>query len=530
MSGYYLNPGGSAFQIALNSEIYVDKTMIVSKLNRLIDTPNRFVCMSRPRRFGKSYVGDLICAYYSHGCDTRHQFDGLKLAQDPSFEKYLNQFDVIRIDLGGFYSKFISERDNLMEVVTQKVAAELKEEYPDIVIDEKWSLAEIFTTVYEQSKRKFVIFIDEYDVLIREKAPKEQFDKYLHFLNGMFKDMVAQEVIALAYVTGILPIVRDKIQSKLNVFEEFNFLNPGQFTEFMGFTEEETKELCERYNMSYDECKLWYDGYQFKNGTSILAPMSVCRAMTRGEYADYWSQTSSFMVVLDAMKYSQLDFTDIVLRLVRGEHVGVNVSSFLNTVTDFHTTDDVLTYCIQLGYLAYDAKRKRCYIPNAEVRTQWAFVAERVKETSIVAQLLKESEDLLQATIEGDTQAVAEGLRTAHNAVASCNGYNDENEFRAAIIYAYYYAQNAYTLIKELPTGEGFADVAFIPKYPTLNFPAFVVELKMNKSVNTAMKQIEERKYGSDLLQYRGNMMLVGVSYDADSKEHTCEIRQFEVQ
>ncbi len=530
MSGYYLNPGGSAFQVALDSEIYVDKTMIVSKLNRLIGTANRFVCMSRPRRFGKSYVGDLICAYYSHGCDTRHQFDGLKLSQDPSFEKYLNQFDVIRIDLVEFYSKFPKQHDTLIDVIASEIARELRREYPDIEITDDMSLPKMITEIYQKTRRKFVVFIDEYDLLIREKAPRKQFDDYLLFLNGMFKASGTQEAIALAYVTGILPIVRDKIQSKLNVFREYNFLNPGQFTEFMGFTEEETKELCERYDMSFNECKLWYDGYNFKDGTSILSPMSVSEAMMRGEYADYWSQTSSFMVVLDAMKFSELNFADIVLRLVRGEHVSVNVRSFLNTVTDFHSVDDVLTYCIQLGYLAYDAKRRRCYIPNAEVRYQWEFVAAGIKETHVVAQLLKESEDLLQATIEGNTAEVARGLRAAHDVVAKSKGYNDENEFQAAIIYAYYYAQNAYTLVKELPTGEGFADVAFIPKYPTLNYPAFVLELKMNKSTNTAMQQIEQRKYGSDLLHYRGNMLLIAVSYDADSKEHTCQIKPFVIE
>ncbi len=527
MRNQYLNPGSEGFQIALNSEIYVDKTMILSKLNQLINTNSRFVCMARPRRFGKSYVGDLICAYYSRNYNSRDLFNDLKFSQDPNFEQYLNTFDVIKIDLAEFYSGYPSERDNLMQFIASKIAVEFREEYPDIAIEEKYGLADMLQTVFKHTNRKFVIFIDEYDVLIREKAPKEQLKSYLDFLSSMFKGSATQGTIALAYLTGILPIVREQIESKLNNFSEYTFLRPKQFSEFMGFTEDETKQLCERYDMSFEECKYWYDGYKFKDGTSVLSPMSVSEAMKSHEYDDYWCQTSSFMPVVDAIKCSQLDLSNLVLRLVRGQHVEVDVKSFLNTVTDFHSQDDVLTYCIQLGYLAYDYEEEKCYIPNAEVRNRWIYVAENIEETHVVSQLLKASKALLRATIKGDTAAVAEGLETAHNAVCSKQGYNNEKQFQSAIIYAYYYAQNAYTLVTEFPTGKGFADVAFLPKYPTLGFPALIVELKKDKSTNTAMQQIEKKQYGQDLLHYRGNMLLVAVNYDAKKHTHTCEIKPF---
>ncbi len=501
--------------------------MIISELNKLIGKMNRYVCMTRPRRFGKSYVGYLICAYYSRNCDSRSLFDGLKLSQDPSFETYLNKLDVIRIDLGGMYDKFKDDKDDIITVVSREVCKELRKEFPEVTIELGTSLSEAISEIYYQTGRKFVIFIDEYDALVREKVDKELFDSYLRFLNGLFKDVSSQEATALAYITGILPIVRQKMQSKLNVFSEYNFLSPRQFSEFMGFTEAETKQLCERYGMSYEECKYWYDGYKFADGISVLSPKSVCEAMMSHAYADYWCQTDAFTAVSDAIKYSQLDLTEKILELVRGEHIKVDIRSFVNTVTDFHNVDDVLTYCIQLGYLAYDANKRECYIPNAEVRNQWIYVAENIEETHVVAQLLKASEDLLHATIEKDLKAVAEGLREAHKVVSSSRAYNDENQFRSAIIYAYYYAQNAYTIVTEFPTGDGFADVAFLPKYPTLGFPALIVELKKDKSVNTAMQQIEEKKYGLDLLHYRGNMLLVAVAYDSDDREHACQIKDF---
>ncbi len=504
--------------------------MIISELNKLIDTPDRFVCMSRPRRFGKSYVGDLICAYYSRNCDTRHQFDGLKLSQDPSFEKYLNKIDVISIDVGGLYDRCYKEKENFITYISKLVTKELKEVFPDVELSDDSSISSSIKDIYSQTGHKFIIFIDEYDALVRQKVPQEQFDRYHHFLIGLFKNSTTQATIALGYVTGILPVIRDRVQSRLNVFEEFTFLDPAWFAEFMGFTEEETKALCERYNMNYEECIYWYGGYEFHNGTKVLSPLSVSRAMENGEYSDYWSQTSTFWVVLDAMKDSGHDFTDVIIRLLQGEHIHISVGSFQNTVTDFLFRDDVLTYTTLLGYLAYDANEKECYIPNAELRGQWQLIAQLYDNTKAVGELLKDSEKLLQATIKGDEEAVARGLEKAHDVLSSIKGYNDKNEFQAAITLAYYYAQNAYTLHKELPTGKGFADVVFIPKYPTLNYPAFVFELKVNRTTKTAMKQIEERKYGADMLHYRGNLMLVAVNYNTRNKKHTCQIKHFEVE
>ncbi len=535
MRNRYLNPGGSEFKSAIEDEIYVDKTMIISELNKLVGKKSsRFVCMTRPRRFGKSYVGDLICAYYSRNCDSRALFDGLKLSQDPSFEMYLNKLDVIRIDLVGFYSNYPNERDNLIQIIASKIAVEFREQFPDIEIEEKYGLADILQKVYKYTGRKFVVFIDEYDVLIREKASEEQIKRYLDFLNGLFKDVVTQEAITLAYITGILPIVREKIQSKLNVFREYNFLRPGPFIEFMGFTEEETKELCERYDMNFEECKVWYDGYHLKNTEkeiSVFSPKSVTDALTSHEFGDYWSQTSTFEVVTDAMLYSNIDFKETILKLIDGKSEDVDITRYNNTM-EFSTKDDVLTFCILLGYLNYNKDNETCNIPNSELRKQWEHVASEIESTKVVATLLKDSHNLLQATIARDTEKVAEGLEKAHDIVASINGYNNESGFQTAITYAYYYAQNTYTLIREFPTGTGFADVAFIPKYPSEKYPAFIVELKVNGSTETAMKQIEDRKYGSNLLHYRGNMLLVTVNYDASTtgKKHSCQIKEFVVE
>ncbi len=531
MPNQYVNPGPEGFRIAINSKIYVDKTMIISELNQLINTSDRFVCMTRPRRFGKSYVGHLICAYYSRNCDSRPLFDGLKLSQDPSFEKYLNKLDVISFDLGGMYDKFKDDKDDIVTVISREVCRELRTEFPDVTIELGTSLSDAISKIYYQTGHKFVIFVDEYDALIREKVKQPLFDSYLRFLNGLFKEFSTQNAIALAYITGILPIVREKIQSKLNVFREYNFLNPYPFTEFMGFTEQETKELCERFNMSFDECKVWYDGYKLDENTSVFSPKSVTDAMTSHKFADYWSKTSTFEVVSDAMISSNVDFKDTILKLLNGKSENVDITKYNNTM-DFSTKDDVLTFCILLGYLNYNEETRTCNIPNSELRNQWEGVASKIESTKVVATLLKDSYDLLLSTIARDTEKVAEGLERAHNIVTSIHGYNNESGFQTAITYAYYYAQNTYTLVKDFPTGTGFADVAFIPKYPNPKYPAFIVELKVNGSTNTAMQQVQDRKYGSTLFHYTGNMLLVAVNYDPSStgKKHTCQIKDFIVE
>ncbi len=532
MPNQYVNPGYSEFKSAIEDEIYVDKTMIISELNKLVGKKSsRFVCMTRPRRFGKSYVGDLICAYYSRNCDSRNLFNGLKLSQAPSFEQYLNKLDVIRFDLGGMYDKFKDDKDDIITVVSREVCRELRKEFPEVTIELGTSLSEAISRIYYQTEHKFVIFIDEYDALVREKVAQPLFDSYLRFLNGLFKEATTQSAIALAYITGILPIVREKMQSKLNVFREYNFLYPEPFTEFMGFSEAETKELCERFDMSFEECKMWYDGYHLKNDISVFSPKSVTEAMTRHEFADYWSKTSTFQVVTDAMLCSDVDFKEIILDLINGKSVDVDITRYNNTM-EFSTKDDVLTFCILLGYLNYNEEDETCNIPNSELRKQWEHVASKIESTKVVATLLKDSHKLLQATIARDTEKVVEGLEKAHDIITSINGYNNEYGFQTAITYAYYYAQNMYTLVREFPTGKGFADVAFIPKYANPKYPAFVVELKVDGSTETAMKQIEDRKYGSTLLHYRGNMLLVAVNYDATStgKKHMCEIREFVVE
>lgn len=528
--GIYLNPKNMLFQAAVRSEIYVDKTMMLAELNKILDTNDNFVCISRPRRFGKTIAASMIAAYYSKGCDSRKLFSNLKIAQDSSFEENLNKFNVIHIDINNFYMNLKPEnRFCLLDKITAVVNKELSEAFPTAGIDvESDSLGNSILKVWAETGETFILLFDEYDVLIREKVPQSLFDSYLDFLSSLFKNSTLRPAISLAYLTGILPIVRDRIQSKMNEFFEYSMVDSEPFSQFVGFTEEETKSLCQKYGMDFDECKRWYDGYMLGKEADIYSPRSVVTAMKKHSYGDYWVTTGSY----EALKlYILMDFEGIkddVVTMIGGGKVRVNVLKYMNTMTDFNSKDDVFTYLIHLGYLAYDRFEKTCYIPNNEIRTQWTSSIEDSPEYKNIISIVNKSRDLVESTIAGDEEAVATALDEAHLNATNPLTYNNEASFQSAIGLAYFYATAKYTIIKELPTGKGYADVAFIPYVP--NVPAIVVELKNNKTAIGAINQIKEKKYDSILQHYAGDMLFVGINYDEKTKEHDCKIEKFVIE
>ena len=518
--GIYLNPNNEMLRQDRNAKVFIDKSMIIANLNTLVNSREKFVCVSRPRRFGKSMAGNMIAAYYSKGCDSRELFKDLKIAQDESYETYLNKLNVIKLDLNAEYM-MLKDPSLLIDAMSESVKKELEKQF-GLQFSLNDSLASALLKTYSETGETFVIIIDEYDVLVREKVPDTLFNEYLRFLNSLFKNSILSPAISLAYLTGILPIVRDKIQSKLNLFNEYSMTNPMNLAEFVGFTAEETKGLCEQYGMDYEECKRWYDGYDLKTVKEVFSPRSVVSAMMNHEFGSYWTQTGSY----EALKlYILLDFNGIkndVIKMMGGGKVDVNVYKYLNTMTDFHSKDDVFTYLIHLGYLAYDRENRQCYIPNSEIREQWVFSVEYEQDYQPVIKLVNDSKQLLEATINKDEKVVAEALTEAHIRATNPLTYNNEASFQSAIGLAYFYANLKYTVIKELPTGKGYADLALIPYVP--NIPAMIIELKNNKSAESAINQIKEKKYDDLLEHYRGDLLFVGINYDPDTKEHQCRI------
>ena len=518
--GLYVNPGNEKFVKAIRSEIYVDKSMLLSELNRRLGTEDCFLAVSRPRRFGKTMAESMMAAYYSKGCDSEGLFKDLKIAGDPGFRKHLNKYNVLHLDINRFWSSYDKDALKRMRL---SVLKEFREEFPDVGFDDDSDIADCIITAYKSTRIPFVVILDEYDVIFRDAKVCCIEEDFLRFLNALFKGSDVISCIALAYITGILPIIREKAQSKLNNFKEVTFLKPGRFAPYTGFTVDEVRSLCERYGMDYNECRSWYDGYSMK-GQDIYAPRSVVCAMQEGEYQPYWNSTSSYRAVKDLIGLNMAGMKDDVRRMIAGGSVPVNVTKFDNTPARICSKDDVFTFLCHLGYLSYDPDMETCRIPNREVRNEWVNSMEDDSDYVPVVEMIRGSKSLLRSAWEMNEKALAEAMERSHERLASNLSYNNEQSLQSAIRLAFFYADCCYTIVMEYPAGKGYADIAFIPYKP--NIPAMLVELKVRGTAGTALDQIREKRCFAGLDKFRGNTLLIGVSYDRSTKAHECKIER----
>ena len=521
--GIYLNPKNENFRRILAADIYVDKTEMIAHTNRYIDKGNTYVCMSRPRRFGKTIAGNMLSAYYSKGCDSRELFAPLKIGAAPDFLEKLNKYNVIKIDLNSEYQN-TENRANLIKILTEDIKAEMRGAFPDIALGDDDTLARCILKVYAATEETFIIIIDEYDVLVREQVEKELLDKYLSFLNGLFKSDTLRPAIALAYLTGILPVIRDKVQSKLNNFEEYTILDAYDMAEFVGFNSDEVMTLCDEYGVDFEECRHWYDGYR-QRGYEIYNPESVVKCVLHNSFESFWGRTSTYEAVAERIRMNFEGTKDGVIRMLSGESIDVNVTRYMNTMDSFSSKNDLFTYLIHIGYLAYNREDRTCRIPNREVRQEWFNAIETNDEYKVTNGLIASSKDLLQKTLSGDADAVAAALDISHIHVTNNRSYNNEDALQSAIYLAYIYALNEYTVVREMTTGKGFADVVYIPFYP--NMTAMIIELKHNGSAESALSQIRQKQYFASLSRYQGDLVFVGINYDEKQKTHSCEIERF---
>lgn len=367
--GMFVNPDNSAFQVALNSEIYVDKTGMLEYTNKVINTLQGYICNSRPRRFGKSVTANMLAAYYSKGCDSREMFSTLKISESIGFEKNINKYDVIHIDIQWCIEP-AGGSENVVSYITEKTICELIEYYPNELSEKIKSLPEALSVINSMNGTKFIIIIDEWDIIIRDEANNKKVqEEYINFLRAMFKGVEPTKYIGLAYLTGILPIKKLKTQSALNNFKQYTMLNHGPLAEYIGFTEEEVKKLCDRYEQDFYKIKKWYDGYQLGK-YHIYNPNAVVSLMMEGEYRSYWSETGSYRIIVPLINMDFDGLKSAIIEMLAGGSVETDVTSFQNDTVNFEDKDDILTYLIHLGYLAYDQKREMAFVPNEEIREE----------------------------------------------------------------------------------------------------------------------------------------------------------------
>ena len=519
--GAYINIGNAGFKRVRNSE-YVDKSGLISIVNGTLFTERSLSCVSRSRRFGKSVAAKMLCAYYDHSCDSRSLFSDLEIANDASFETHLNKYPVIYVDMTDFVSQKL---ENLAEKMDSCLLADISKAYPDIPTEEGDNLMSYLLRVSEANAQQFIFIIDEWDAICREYAPgTEEMDRYVSWLRRMFKSEKATRVFAGVYMTGILPIKKYKTESALNNFIEYSMVEPRRMASYFGFTKDEVKVLAEKHRMDFDELEKWYDGYQIGDELSIFNPNSVMQAIDSGRCRSFWATTGSYDAVAHYISMNYEGLKDDVVKMLGGERCAVDPTGFQNDMSVIHSKDDVLTVLIHLGYLSYDWKDSECYIPNREVAGEMVN-AIKMNNWSHLADSIEKSKQLLQATLRCDEDAVARGVDAAHDENTSILSYNDENSLACVLSIAYYYASNDYIIHRELATGKGFADLVLIPR-KNVDSPAIVVELKYDKAVDTALEQIKRRQYPAKVAQYAENLLLVGVTYHRDTKQHECRIEK----
>ena len=559
--GTYLNPGKQNFQMAVNSEIFVDKSRMIRYLNTIINTNQRFVSVSRPRRFGKTMAADMVCAYYDREADSRDMFQSLKIAgclpeeeeereeSGPSWDAYLGRFDVIRIVMTKFFKKNVTV-ENALATMQRFIIRDFKKTYPDADYFDEGDLLQTIEDVYSENGRQLVIVIDEWDALFRvRREDKEGQTEYLDFLRDLLKD---NNHIALAYMTGILPIKKYGQHSALNMFDEYSMIQPMQLAAYTGFTEDEVGDLCRRYGRDYQKIKDWYDGYELRdvlppdpdhkmyyemghvppaNRYALYSPLSVVNAIRTGHIRNYWNKTETYEALAEYIRRDYDGLKEAVALLMDGGRLWIDTSTYQNDMTTFAGRDDILSLLIHLGYLGYEEESSRVFIPNREILDEFR-TSTKSKEWIDTMKSFEISRDLLKATWAGDADKVAELIEKAHNRAGN-KTYHDESALSYAVRYAYYAAEKYYTTIVELDSGKGYADIVYLPAPGYPDKPVLLIELKYEKTAMGAISQIKRQGYPERLEHYKGNILMVGINYNREIrsgspeyKHHSCRIER----
>ena len=522
--GIYINKGNIGFRQARNSE-YVDKSGLIGIVNKTLFTRQKFTCVSRCRRFGKSMVAEMLCAYYDQSCDSRDLFADLEIIKDPSFEQHLNKYPVIYLDISDFVTRFHDE--TVVTHIEERIKEDVLNNYPDTIVQEGDDLMDCLIKIVDSTGQQFIFIIDEWDAICREyKAGTSAMDRYVNWLRRMFKGGSSANVFAGVYMTGILPVKKYKTESALNNFIEYSMIDPGNMGQYFGFTKAEVAALAQKHGTDFDELEKWYDGYQIGAQPSMFNPNSVMQAVTRRWCSSYWASTGAYDAVAGYINMNFEGLKDDIIRMLAGGRCKVRTSGFQNDMSIINTKDDVFTVLIHLGYLSFDRTRNECYIPNLEVSGEMESAIISNKWTHVV-DALQQSERLLQATLDGDEEAVAQSVDAVHDENTNILSYNDENSLACVLSIAYYYAKNDYVMHRELATGKGFADLVLIPR-KHVDSPAIVLELKYNQDADSAIDQIKRKQYPAKVAEYTDNLLLVGINYDKQQKTHTCRIEKYQ--
>ena len=504
------------FKYLLNSKYYVDKSNIIYKLNEIINTENRYVCITKPRRFGKSSIIDLLGSYYTKGIDSKGIFSELNIGKFDSYEKNINKYNVINISFSE-----VPENMKCYDDYISNIKNNLRQDLLDF-FDDILKQSEDLYKLLDKTKEKFIFIIDEWDYIFSHKLFEENQQDFLEFLRNLLKD---KPYVALCYMTGVLPIKKYSEGSALNMFKEYTMLNDHVYSDFFGFTEEEVKKLCRKNNEIYlEEITEWYNGYLDGKGNAIYNPRSVVCALEDCHCQSYWTNTGAMDEVLYYLKYNIADVRNDVIQMVSGNIVEIVIDEeYRAGQREPRNREEIYAAMIVYGFLAYYDGRIK--IPNKELMKEFE---KALKDESFgeVMQIVKKSESTLKATLKGDSETVASIIDDIHNSEIPILKYNDENSLSCVITLAYLSARNYYRIEREEKTGKGYADFMFHPR--RRNDIAFILELKLDEKSDTGLKQIKEKKYYEKFVSEneKRKILAVAICYNSKTKEHECKIEE----
>lgn len=503
------------FQEVLNDEIYVDKSLLIEKLSKFICTSTKYICITRPRRFGKSINANMLGAYYTTGFDTHQMFENLAVAKKESYRKHLNKHNVIYIDFSRMPDR-CQDYETYFNAIQSNLIEDIQEAYPKLNGKRTDSISKLL----RDTSDSFIFIMDEWDsIFYRDFMTKKDKDDYLLFLKGLLKD---QPYVDLAYMTGVLPIAKYSSGSELNMFREHNFMNDYTFEEYFGLNEDEVKELCKQYsNVTYKELCKWYDGYYMTDGRHLFNPRSVKYALMDGVCLNYWTETGPMNEVADCIEHNVDAVRDDIVKLVAGIPVEVRLKGYSAAEQQLTTRDEILSAMVVYGFLAYHDGVLR--IPNYELMEKFQDVLERESFGEIKA-IADCSKEVLEATLAMDEQRVSKLLEQVHDREIPFLKYNDENSLSCVVTLCYLYARNYYDIKREEKSGKGYCDYLFVPKRK--GKPAIILELKAGHSSEQAIAQIKQKNYMQQV-EHCDEILLVGISYDGE-KQHSCKIEKWE--
>jgi hypothetical protein len=522
-----------AYKTMVKSPYFVDKTLMLSEIGSMIDTSERYICITRPRRFGKTVMANMIASFFSKGCDAHDIFDPLTIAKNDAYTQYRNQYHVIFISFNEMpsncknYTQYIGRIEN-------RLKRDLISAFPDVAIDKEDALWDILRDIYEDKEdARFIFVLDEWDYIFHRDFVTEKDKKsYIDFLSNLLKD---KQYVALAYMTGILPIAKYSSGSELNMFLEYTMASEERFSEYFGFTEAEVDILYANFIRSHstpridrDGLREWYDGYHTKLGERVYNPRSVVAALTNNNLGSYWTSSGPYDEIYYYINHNVAAIRDDLAQMVAGIPVPAKVREYAASSMNLTTKNEIISAMVVYGFLTYE--NGYVSIPNKELMDKFNDMLMKESSLGYVHQLAAESSKMLKATLAGDSDKVAKIMKYAHDTESPLLSYNSESELTVLVSLVYLAARDTYRVEREDKAGTGYVDFIFYPEADR-TADGIILELKVDHTAEEALQQIKDRNYAlkfeakiGETPRYQGRILGVGIAYDRGTKEHTCKI------